>query len=244
MNWITRLYFAEGPGIEKDAPKPKGLRLLLSVLGREWWPLIQLNLLFIAFALPLVTIPAAWFALVSVSVTMIEDRNVWVFRDFWAAFRARFVPATGIGVAALAAGGLIYLAVTTYAAASADNVIFAAPLALSVTLALALPVFVSGLFVALALGGDRGLLALVKAAALALLARPLASLAALGFVAVIWLLHIAFYPASVLLPVLVNFSLSALVLSFAAHEGIRFGFSQTSKGPRLGTPGSPNTRSA
>ena len=48
MNWFLNYYFAEGPGIPKDAPAPKGLSLLASVLGREWWDLLKLELLFIA----------------------------------------------------------------------------------------------------------------------------------------------------------------------------------------------------
>ena len=60
MNWLANFYFGEGPGIPKDAPKPEGLRLLASVLGREWWALVKLNLLFIAFSLPIVTLPAAY----------------------------------------------------------------------------------------------------------------------------------------------------------------------------------------
>ncbi len=28
MNWFLNFYFGEGPGIDKNAPKPKGLKLL------------------------------------------------------------------------------------------------------------------------------------------------------------------------------------------------------------------------
>ena len=90
MNWLANFYFREGPGIPKDAPKPEGLRLLASVLGREWWAFLKLNLLFVAFSLPIVTLPAACFATVSICVAMIEDRNVYLWRDFWSAFRSRF----------------------------------------------------------------------------------------------------------------------------------------------------------
>lgn len=244
MNWLAKLYFAEGPGIDKDAARPTGLRLLMSVLGREWWALIQLNVLFIAFSLPLITLPAAWFALMSVTVTMIEDRNVWVFKDFWRAFRSRFVVSSLIGLAAIGAGALGWLAVTSYAAASVDNIAFATPLVIAATVLLVLPVFVSHLLVALADRSGHSLAQTLRAAALGVLARPLPSLVALVFVAFIWLIHIAFYPVTVLLPVLVNFSLTALALSFAAHEGVHFGFSQTPGNPHPDTSGSPNTRSA
>ena len=35
------------PGIEKNAPKKKGIALFLETLWREFFPLIKLNLLFI-----------------------------------------------------------------------------------------------------------------------------------------------------------------------------------------------------
>ena len=41
MNWLYNLYFREGPGIPKDAPKAEGLRLLAAVLRREWWELTK-----------------------------------------------------------------------------------------------------------------------------------------------------------------------------------------------------------
>lgn len=225
MNWFLNFYFGEGPGIDKNAPKPKGLRLLGTVLAREWWELLKLNLVFIAFALPLVTLPAAWFAATSISVSMVEDRNVWLLRDFWAAFRRRFVLATVMGLLFCAGEALAILAIRTYAEAAIDQLVFAAPMTIAVVVGLALPQFTTNLFVALALRPDSRLPDLFKIAAFALLARPLPGFAALAFVAILWIVHILFYPASVLLPVLVNFSLGTLVLSFAAIGGVHLGFS-------------------
>ncbi|MCX2721496.1 YesL family protein [Roseibium salinum] len=231
MNWFLNHYFDEGPGIPKDAPRPEGLRLLASTFGREWWELLKLNLLFLAFCLPVVTLPAAYYAMVRISLTMIEDRNVYLWRDFWSAFRSRFWMTTALGI--LFAGGeaLALLAARTYAQASLDQIAFSAPLAVSVTVAVLLPLYAAHLFVARALGEDRSFSGLAKAAAIGLLARPLPGIAALGFVALLWLAHILFYPASALLPVLVNFSLGALVTSFAVLEGVRHGLSVT--GPAL-----------
>ena len=244
MNWFANLYFGEGPGIDKDAPKPEGLRLLGFVLGREWWTLIKLNLVFFAFCLPLVTIPAAFFAMVTVSLSMIEDKNVWLMRDFWSAFRARFVLSSLIGLVFMGAGGLSFLAITTYARAAQDNLLFATPLAIACLVAIALPLYAMHVLVALARADGQSLMTLLKVAAIGLVSRPLPGIGALAFVALIWLMHIAFYPASVLLPVLFAFSLSALVLSFAVRTGVQFGFSHLAARPHKGTPGSPETQSA
>jgi uncharacterized membrane protein YesL len=244
MNWVYNFYFREGPGIPKDAPKPTGLRLLAHVLGREWWELLKLNLLFIAFSLPIVTLPAAYLATVSICLAMIEDRNVYLLRDFWSAFRTRFLTATLLGVLFICAGALTILAVRTYAEAAKNDLLYAAPLTIAVAAAVLLPLLGTHLFVALAQSKRRSLHDVTKAAAIGLLARPFPGLAAIMFVALLWLAHVLFYPASVFLSVLVNFSLGALVTSFAVLEGVEFGFSHISKVPRQGTAGRPELQSA
>ncbi len=244
MNWLINHYFGEGPGIPKDAPKPEGLRLLAAVLAREWWALIKLNVLFVAFALPIVTLPAAYFAVVSISVAMIEDRNVYLWRDFWSAFRSRFALATVLGVVFAGAGALTVFALHTYAGAAKSNLLAVAPLTIAVTVAVLLPLFGAHLFVAMAEGASRSLADIAKASAIGLLARPLPGLAALLVVALMWLAHILFYPASILMPVLVNFSLGALVTSFAVLNGVRLGFSYLTTAPRQGPTKRPRTQSA
>jgi uncharacterized membrane protein YesL len=244
MNWAYNLYFAEGPGIPKDAPKPEGLRLLAHVIGREWWELLKLNVLFIGFSLPLVTLPAAYFATVSICVMMIEDRNVYLLRDFWSAFRSQFLAITLLGLSFCSAGALGILAVRTYAEAAKSDLLFVAPLTIAVVVAVLLPLWAAHFFVALARGKNRPLRDKAKAAAFGMLTRPLPGLAALLFVALLWLAHILFYPASVLLPVLVNFSLGALVTSFAVLKGVEFGFSHIGGVPRKGTAGRPEMQSA
>ena len=244
MNWLHNFYFGEGPGIPKDAPRPEGLRLLAHVLGREWWELLKLNLLFIAFALPIVTLPAAYFATVSVCVTMIEDRNVYLWRDFWSAFRTRFRVTTGLGLVLGAIGVLAILAIRTWGEAAKDNLLSVAPLTIAVTVSVLLPLFAMHLFIAMARGDGRPLADLAKASAIGLLVRPLPGLAALLFVALLWLAHVAFYPVSVFLPVLINFSLGALVTSFAVLKGVQIGFAHIADPSQPGPRTRPNTQSA
>ncbi len=228
MNFLVNLYFREGPGIDKNAPAPTGLRLLAHVAGREWWDLIKLNVLVIAFSLPLVTLPAAWFAAMRVSVMMIEDRNVYLLREFWAAFRSGFWRATGFGAILIAAGALAVIAVQTYAALALASLIYAAPLALAIAMAIIVPLFALYLFTALAMDTKATIARLLKAAGLGLLRNPLSGLSALAVIGALWIAHILFYPASVILPVLVNFSFGALIGSFGAMKGVRFGLARSS----------------
>lgn len=244
MNWLVNHYFGEGPGIPKDAPKPEGLRLLAAVLGREWWDLVRVNLLFAAFALPIVTLPAAYLAMVTITVAMIDDRNIYLWRDFWSAFRARFLLATVLGIAFCAAEALAVFAIHTYAGAAKDNLLAAVPLAVAATVAVLLLLFAANLVVAMADGAGRPFAYIAKASAFGLLARPLPGLAAIAVMALLWLAHILFYPASILMPVLVNFSLGALLTSFAVLKGVRTGFSYLTTAPHQGPTRRPRTQSA
>lgn len=244
MNFLVNLYFREGPGIDKNAPAPTGLRLLAYAAGREWWELIKLNVLVIAFSLPLVTLPAAWFAATRVSVMMIEDRNVYLMREFWSAFRAGFWRATGFGVVLIATGALAVLAVRSYSALAMESLIYAAPLALAIAMAIIVPLFVLYLFTALAMDTKATTAGLLKAAGLGLLRDPLSGLSALTVIGALWIAHILFYPASVILPVLVNFSFGALIGSFGAMKGVRFGLDRLPTVKNAGERATPEMQMA
>lgn len=78
------------PGIDKNAPKKKGMMRYLETLWREFFSLIKLNLLFIVSCLPIVTIPAALTAMNRITVTMVRDRNYFMLHDYMDAFKRDF----------------------------------------------------------------------------------------------------------------------------------------------------------
>ncbi len=217
MSWWLNLYFGEGPGIAKDAPQPKGLRRIWACLAREWWSLILLNLLFAAAALPLVTLPAALAAMLRVTATMVKDEPLDLWHEFRTTFTRRFWQAslTGTGFALVLA--LSAFVTRFYATAATDHLLLVLPMAVagSVTLFLTMTGLAA---MALTATSRAGPATLIRAAALTVLLRPLPILAALGANAGLWLAHIAFYPSTVLLAVTINFSLGALLLSFAVLE--------------------------
>ncbi|MGI6247495.1 MAG: DUF624 domain-containing protein [Pseudochelatococcus sp.] len=217
MQWLTDRFTREGPGISKDAPKKTGLALFAEILGREWWELLKLNLLIILFSLPVLTAPAAQVAAFRVTVQMVEDRNTYLLRDFWDTFRSRFRMATvaGWGFAALIALGCH--AVSFYARAALSHLLFAVPLAVSLA-ALVFLLILGAHFLVLMAMRNAPAGALLRAAFVATLARPLPVLAAILFAGLLWLAHVVFYPISVFMPAVVNFALQTFTLAFAAHR--------------------------
>jgi hypothetical protein len=218
MQWLEAMWTKEGKGIDKDAPKRTGLALFFQIIAREWWELVKLNLLFILTSLPLVTLPAATFATASICRAMVEDRNVYLLRDFLEALRRHAVRATLWGIVTGVVLALGIYAIVTYGAASRESLVYAAPLAISLV-ATAFVALWATHFLVLAVMDERPLTDLLRLSALATLLYPLPLLGALAFVAVLWLAHILFYPVSVFMPATLNFSLGLFAILFGAHRG-------------------------
>jgi uncharacterized membrane protein YesL len=217
MNWLAQFWIKEGPGIRKDAPAKTGLALLADVVARNWWELIQLNLLILLFCLPLVTVPAALVAGTRICTLMLGDRPVYLGRDFLEAFRNRFWKATLLGLIATVAIALPAWSSFIFLQAAKANVLLALPLTISASVALFAAIASGYALVLLAREGQPSSL-LLKRALLGALARPLPVLAALGVVGLLWVLHVLFYPASIFMPVLINFSFGTLAVTFGVDQ--------------------------
>lgn len=220
MRWLADHYFAEGPGISKDAPKRTGLALVAETMWREGIELMKLNLLFVLACLPVVTIPGAFAALMRVTLTMAEDRNVYLVEDFWQAFRRHFVRATVLGLGIAAALTIPGYAAFSYAALAVTTPLFAVPLALAVGVACLFAIAALYAFALLAIS-DFSLRTILRLSLLAALARPGKPLAALGFVAALWLVHILFYPVTLVMPAIVNFAFGTLAVAFSVLETVQ-----------------------
>ena len=79
---------------KKDYPRQKGHELefvrFLRTLFREFWELMKLNFLFLLTCLGVVTIPAAITARNAITITMYRDKNHFLWRDYWKAFKTDF----------------------------------------------------------------------------------------------------------------------------------------------------------
>ncbi|MBB4216469.1 putative membrane protein YesL [Rhizobium sp. BK212] len=217
MQWLREMWTREGPGIPKDAPKKTGLALFAEILVREWWEMVKLNILFILASLLVVTLPAALVAMARVSVTFVEDRNTYLLRDFTEAFLRYFWRATAWGL--VLAGGLAIgiHAIVAYTAGARDNLLLSVPLAIALVVTAFVTVLACHLIILMVMR-DLPAPRLLRLAALASIIRPLPALAALAFVASLWLAHILFYPVSVFMPATFNFSLGMFAVVFGAHR--------------------------
>ncbi|SNY90218.1 Uncharacterized membrane protein YesL [Cohaesibacter sp. ES.047] len=221
MDWMTNWITREGPGIRKDEPRKTGLALFGSIIFREAWELFKLNLLMLLLAIPLITIPASFAAACHITTRMIDDEVVFLWRDFWRAFVRLFFKATGLGLGLGVAGGICCYAAYIYGQMALQTMLYIAPAALAVAIALFLLMAAVGAFTLLA-RFDLPLGMLMRCGFLTALARPLPILAGVLFAVSLWGAHILFYPASIFMPVILNFSLGTLAMTFSAFKATDF----------------------
>lgn len=81
-------YDREGAG--KPLPREGFLRLVM-ISVTHFWKLVGVNLLFVLFSLPVVTLPAALCALNRVCILIYRKGNCFLWMDFWEEFRRSFL---------------------------------------------------------------------------------------------------------------------------------------------------------
>jgi uncharacterized membrane protein YesL len=87
---LTANFEKEGPGINKNDPQKEGFSLFLEILILRFWDIIKLNLIFILYCIPIVTIGPALGAMTSITISMIQRKHIYIFSDFHKAFKSNF----------------------------------------------------------------------------------------------------------------------------------------------------------
>lgn len=87
---LTANFEKEGPGINKNDPQKEGFSLFLEILILRFWDIIKLNLIFILYCIPIVTIGPALAAMTSITISMIQRKHIYIFSDFHKAFKSNF----------------------------------------------------------------------------------------------------------------------------------------------------------
>ena len=83
-------YAKPGPGIDRDEPEKTGAARLAEIFSIECVTLVKLNLLFLFSCLPVVTIPAAVFAMNHVTRMMVLDQPVTLLYHYKTAFQTKW----------------------------------------------------------------------------------------------------------------------------------------------------------
>lgn len=104
MGFFKKNCSKPGPGVSKNAPRKKRFFLFWEIFGRKFSKIVQVNLLFVLFCIPIVTIGPATAAYTYVLRNFAREEHAFVWWDFIDAFKSNFKQAF--------AAGLIDIAVT------------------------------------------------------------------------------------------------------------------------------------
>lgn len=81
----------EGTGVEKNEPPKEGLYLFFELLIPRLWDLVKLNIVFIIYCLPIVTIAPAFGALTSMTMDIVRKKPIlFMLKDFNEAFKSNW----------------------------------------------------------------------------------------------------------------------------------------------------------
>jgi len=95
--YIKKKRFAPGPGVD-EPPPDKGFKRFLFIFYHHFWRLITLNLLFLAFCIPVITIPAAICGANRVLIMLVREGNCSLWQDFIGEFKSSFFKSLPFGI--------------------------------------------------------------------------------------------------------------------------------------------------
>lgn len=121
-------YSKPGKGVDKDAPQKKRIFLFFELYFRKFWKLCALNLLYVLFCIPVVTIGPATAAMCAVLKNYAIERPVFLWSDFWEAFKENWKKGFAMGVIDALILVVAVVSIQFYYAQASANMFFYVPL--------------------------------------------------------------------------------------------------------------------
>lgn len=91
-------YDEAGSGVAKHGPQKKPFFKFWEVFASKFWKMITLNLIYVAFCLPIVTFGPATAAMTHVMRKFYLEDSIFMVSEFWTAFKKNFKQSVVIGI--------------------------------------------------------------------------------------------------------------------------------------------------
>lgn len=91
-------YSKPGKGVDKDGPQKKRFFYFFELYFRKFWKLVTLNLMYILFCIPIITIGPATAAMSKILRDFSLERGVFLWSDFVEAFKKNFKQGLAMGI--------------------------------------------------------------------------------------------------------------------------------------------------
>ena len=103
-----------GPGVDKDAPQKKSFVVFFEILGRKFWKLCIVNLLYVVAFLPIVTRGLADAGLAHITRSYAREKHAFIGSDFLETVKKNWKQALPVGILNMVLTALIVFAVSMY----------------------------------------------------------------------------------------------------------------------------------
>ena len=212
---IKRKRFAPGKGVT-ELPPEKGAKRFFFVLATHPWKLVTLNLVFLMFSIPVVTIPAAFCGMSRVLIKLVREGNCFLWSEFLKEFKANLFKSLPFGLLSAVLLFMSYyaLSVSTSAGDSSQS-IFAGAIGLFILgLTLLFSSYVFVLLPSLALKNRH----IAKNALVLMVTEWKTNLVIIGSIVAMVFIIAALFPYTVVLLLFIWFSLQQLIICIAVNE--------------------------
>lgn len=212
---IKRKRFAPGDGVT-ELPPEKGAKRFFFLLATHPWKLVTLNLMFLMFSIPVVTIPAAVCGVNRVLIKLVREGNCFLWSEFIKEFKANLFKSLPFGLlfASLLFMSYYALSVSTSSADSGQS-IFAGAIGLFILgLTLLFSSYVFVLLPSLALKNKH----IAKNAMILMVTEWKTDLLIIGSIVAIAFIIGALFPYTAVLLLFIWFSLQQLIICTAVNE--------------------------
>ncbi len=215
---IKRKRFAPGKGVT-ELPPERGIRRFGFLLWNHLWKLVTLNLVFLMFSIPVVTIPAAVCGVNRVLIKLVREGNCFIWDEFWKEFKANLFKSLPFGLLFAVLLFMSYYALSVSTSSGDISLsIFAGAIGLFILgLTLLFSSYVFVLLPSLALKNRH----IAKNAFILMVTEWKTDLIILGGALGMVFLAVAFFPFTSILLLLIWFSLTQLMICAAVGEPLQ-----------------------
>lgn len=215
-------YGRAGKGVDKNGPKKKPFFLFWEIFGNKFWKFFQINLIFFAACIPIVTFGPALAAMTQVMRKFTIGEPIFVFHEFKKAFKANFKQSFCIGLFDIALIVLVIYNINFYIAAFENGQGAEYKLMIALSLAMAFIIYMMHFYIypqIVAL--DLKMIAILKNSFLLMIAGIKRSFAAFFATAALAVLFALGLPYSLFALPLVPMAWMSFIATFCAYPVIQ-----------------------
>lgn len=208
-----------GKGIKKEEQKKKRFFEFFELLFRKMGSLIKLNLLYLLFCIPIITIGPATVALFKIARYYVEGKPVFLFSDFFDAFKSNLLQGFIMSIISGAIAVVGFEAAIFYFVKTTESAFYFVPLGLIGFVSLVC-IFASFYTFLLISSVNLKLFNILKNSVMLAFLGARTNLLTLIFAGGITFISVWYIPISIPVLVVITFSLSALIVTFNSFKYI------------------------